>query len=857
MDTPEEIRKQNIKESNEALAEAINLTSRLADVMRNVVSETRNKGELDKGSLDLSRQAVKLTRDLASEYDSIESVQKDIVKNQKSQNDISKQIGAISQNLNSTEKKAIAAYKEKNKETQVSKDLLAKVLDNHKKGVKVSEDELAYYQRRVANAEEDLSVSGQQLSNQAEQVIFLEAQNEELNKNAAYLAEMERRQQNLNTASGKFTKVLETVSGVLDKLGLGGLSKALKIEEGIKGAKDFAYQLTDGGKKSLSAMGKLKVAIKGVGTAIKVATGPLAILGLLVTQFNKFKERAEEAAKAVQQVGQDTADLGRSLGLSVSKTQELASQAVALGGAMGMTTSQAKAAVGEIYGALDGAEKLTNKTLQTFIKLKKYAGMSADDIKNIYTFSKLSGESAAKVADEMATQAQESIKSLKLNVSMKGLMQDVGKVSNSVKLNFKGSGKELTAAVASAKKLGLEMSQVESIADSLLNIEDSLAAEMEAELLTGKELNLEKARAAALSGDQGKLMEALAEQGITELEYTNMNLIQREALAKAMGMTRDQMAGMLVAQKENNADNVDLIDLQQQGLAAMTNMATVAERLAVLDEQRVLANADAGEKMTKFQEAILRVQTALEPILNKLFIPILNTVTKIIESTANFIDYLTGANDKLTTMDKWVGGISTTILGIVAAYKTWNILVKAGNVLMGIKNGIQGAILIAQGKEEAAVARLMFKQTASLTKSVGMAIMKVISSLASIPVAGWALGLAAAGVVAGLAAKYMNDGVIKPTGGGGYGDRVLYGPEGAISFNNKDTIVAGTNLFKGDDVVSAPEGTVNMNKDDGALLAEMRRVSSLLSQLVNKEGIVMIDGQKVGQALVLGSYQTQ
>jgi hypothetical protein len=131
--------------------------------------------------------------------------------------------------------------------------------------------------------------------------------------------------------------------------------------------------------------------------------------------------------------------------------------------------------------------------------------------------------------------------------------------------------------------------------------------------------------------------------------------------------------------------------------------------------------------------------------------------------------------------------------------------------------------------------------------------MKVISSLASIPVVGWGLGLAAAGVVAGLAYKYMNDGVISPSQGkGGYGDRVLYGPEGAISFNNKDTIVAGTNLF-GDDVVSAPKGTVNMGSD--ALAQEMREIKTILSQILYKEGSVTLDGNKVGKALVMSGYR--
>jgi hypothetical protein len=176
----------------------------------------------------------------------------------------------------------------------------------------------------------------------------------------------------------------------------------------------------------------------------------------------------------------------------------------------------------------------------------------------------------------------------------------------------------------------------------------------------------------------------------------------------------------------------------------------------------------------------------------------------------------------------------------------------ATNVIKGIGLGIQGAILLAKGKEEAAVTRLLFKEQAGLVKSVGTAIMKVISSLASIPILGWGLGLAAAGAIGVMAAKYMNDGVVPPSsGGGGYGDRVMYGPEGAISFNNKDTIVAGTNLFGNESASSSASG------GGGAMVAELQRVSFLLQAILSKEGGVYIDGNKVGTTLALSNYKQQ
>ena len=52
-----------------------------------------------------------------------------------------------------------------------------------------------------------------------------------------------------------------------------------------------------------------------------------------------------------------------------------------------------------------------------------------------------------------------------------------------------------------------------------------------------------------------------------------------------------------------------------------------------------------------------------------------------------------------------------------------------------------------------------------------------------------------------------------PEGGSGYGKRMLIGPEGAIALNNKDTVIAGTNLFpKGDDIVSAGAGDIQLSR---------------------------------------------
>jgi hypothetical protein len=105
------------------------------------------------------------------------------------------------------------------------------------------------------------------------------------------------------------------------------------------------------------------------------------------------------------------------------------------------------------------------------------------------------------------------------------------------------------------------------------------------------------------------------------------------------------------------------------------------------------------------------------------------------------------------------------------------------------------------------------------------------------------LGLATVAIIGGLAMvigamssskSKVNDGFFPAAGGSGHGKRMLVGPEGAIQLNNKDSVIAGTDLFKkSDDMISGPKGAITVSNsnapssplpDSNALLiAEMKR----------------------------------
>jgi hypothetical protein len=868
MASKEEIQKKNIAESNDLLSEQIGLVTALSDVMKDVVSSNKQRGELDKISLDLTRQSSKAAQNVSSEYDSVKAVQKDIVKDQKLQEKIQKQILTLTGQLNKTEKDNLTAFKDKNK---IAKDLEAnasKLANDQKRGLDISQSALETAQLEAMYAADEAAMAGTKLSNQAEQVAHLETQ-QQLNAGiTGHLNEQLRRQINLEKAGGRTVKNTAALGKIFNKLGASGIGKV--FENASKSAADFAYEATNGGKTTIGMFAKIKIAAKGIGAALKVALGPLALITMAIGFMQKLKAQGEKGAAHMRAMSHDTMVMGRNLGVSSEKAKELAGQATAIGGAMGMTTSAAKQAAGAVYSALDGAEKVSNKTLKTFIQLNKYAGMSADSIKDIKSLSKVSGQEASKVANAMADTAKSSIVNLKLNTSMKSIMQAVGKVSNNVKLAMGGSAVGITKAVAQAKKLGLEMSQVEGIASSLLNIEDSMQKEMEAELLTGKELNLEKARAAALSGDQSKLMDELAKQGITQAEYSEMNVIQQEALAGALGMNRGQMADMLVKQKENVAENVNMVDLQKQGIDAMSSMASAQEKRAKSDEDQILALQGINGAVSRMEEAFRRIKLLLTPLVDLVFTPIFELIADTGEMLAGWLGSTSKLGDDGETIYKNTELVHKVVKGIAIAYVGILGTMKLINMAAAVKKGYDkiakndtlffaryrmmefkdwvalNAKKVAQwAAEKAAIIANNAVKAAGFLKDVGIAAMRAISSLASIPVVGIGLGIAAAATVAGLAAKYMNDGIQGPVKNG-Y-SRTMYGPEGAISFNDKDTIIAGTDLG----------GSGGGNSGGSNNSAELGRIANLLEQLLNKEGGVYIDGNKVGGTIALTNYQQQ
>ena len=332
------------------------------------------------------------------------------------------------------------------------------------------------------------------------------------------------------------------------------LNKALP--EMTKASQAFRDSLAEGNSKMKSLGAGAKVLSNGLGSA---ALG--AVLGKAVDEFVLLDER--------------TVAMQRNLGVSKAEAfkmnHEMAKASLA-SGKIYFNTERFAEAQEDINKTLGSNGAISADMAENFAALHHQMGLSTEEATQFSLASINMGKNAKDYTASITVQTKLLNGQKKLQIDNREILKGVAGTSTRVQLSFKASGQNLAQAVYQAKSLGMNMQQVEKTADSLLDFESSIGNELEAELLSGKEYNLEKARAAALTNDMVGLTSELAKQGITAAAYGKMNRLEQESTAKMLGMSADELGNSLtlqeqlktVAKESGYRDAQSLEDLQKQ-----------------------------------------------------------------------------------------------------------------------------------------------------------------------------------------------------------------------------------------------------------------------------------------------------
>ena len=296
------------------------------------------------------------------------------------------------------------------------------------------------------------------------------------------------------------------------------------------------------------------------------------------------------------------------------------------------------------------------------ILLTKKIGMSAEQASNFRGQSVLTGVS---VKDNLATielQTKEFNEMAGTSFSIHEVQQDVADVSMETLAAYKGQSKQLTVAVLQAKKLGMTLDQAADHTKHLLDFESSIHEEMEANVLTGKHINLNEARRLRLNGDSaGAMAETLKQVGSYE-EFVNQDVLSQEAVAKAAGMTVEELMKTYKQQKINAVMNKraykDLTAADKQKLISQKLLTKEGIEQATKEEERATISA----KMSKIGDNLLN-------IFDKVFEGPITAIVDGITAVIGFTDKLVKKMGELEKTNPLLGAIARigSMVGLVAA----------------------------------------------------------------------------------------------------------------------------------------------------------------------------------------------
>ena len=563
---------------------AIELRKRMDEVKasttefnRELINAQRHFAEMNNEFTDLADQLKNVVRDLSR----TNVTSKDINSSFRKISGLADKLKYDSQDISRLSKQDLISN---GKKLQIEIDRLAKsktFLDQKYKGKTLdAEEQKAIDSKNKSKLEE--------ISQYRELLGLFDKEGKFLDKNNNYLV----RAQDLNL------KRLKDEEEIIKKLGISG-----KIVDGIVGAlgklgisstffenlKEDMRDTAKTGSKWDVLMTGIRGTVSGIGQALKDPVTQLTILLKIANFF--FKAALNANAQAVE--------LGKQLGYGTQRADAFREKMVDIENSsknLNVNTASLTQAFGELVKATGFAYEFTADQLETQIKLTKQVGLQADEAAQVQRYAALSGKSSEETYRSFVRGLATARNQLKVGIDFRSTLAEAVKVSGQLAANLGYNPERIARAVVAMKALGTTLEDTKSQAESLLNFESSIENELKAELLTGQALNLERARALALQGDMAGVANELANQGMTAVKFSKMNVLAQNAYAQSLGTTSDKLAEQLRKREEAVKSGKSLQQISEEEAAQALERQNVQDKFnaAVEKLQSLFGNLMAG-----------------------------------------------------------------------------------------------------------------------------------------------------------------------------------------------------------------------------------------------------------------------
>jgi hypothetical protein len=469
------------------------------------------------------------------------------------------------------------------------------------------------------------------------------------------------KQVNSNKRAQDLSKHYQTVLNFVNKqnlsskIGLGLSTILLKIKRNI----------TDEDQERIDAIGKqlgMTISVKGATEKLKkelsdstnyIKASNLALAGA-ASIFAGLVGVAVKFGASIDKIGETFGSL--SVMGKDFQTDLLASsvEATKLGGGIEDVAAITNTLASNFGMSVDEAATLSSKVFDT----SKAIGLSGDEAANLFGTLMQTANLSADQAESLAEGAFQLAR--QKGVAPSAVLKDIAGSAEEIAAFTKDGGDNIADAAVQARQMGLSLSTTAKISEGLLDFESSIANEMEASIMIGKQLNFQKARQLALDGDIAGATKNIVDQVGSEAEFNALNVKQRQSLAKSVGVSVAEMAKLVSGSEK----------LTLSGAMASSSFGDL------LGEEGI---SRVSSLMNNFKALGATLVNELGPTVETL----IGNFTKFIEK-GNGLEIIKGVIHGIGGALTLVANNLPTIIGLMVAFKAASLGAAIANSIAGI-----------------------------------------------------------------------------------------------------------------------------------------------------------------------------
>jgi len=467
----------------------------------------------------------------------------------------------------------------------------------------------------------------------------------------------------------------------------------LRLEEIERQQQDLISQMPEGIQNSIGFA-------KQLGGAIKGGFGPLFLIGSILALAIKSFVDLEQSAKEFRET----------TGLTNSQMEGIRSQANQITGEfaeLGIESKDVFNTVAGLKAEFSDVAQFSDEVVAGLTVMSKNFGVSAENAAKVQGIFEQVGGLSSETATSLGLQVTQMANLA--GVAPAKVMEDIAQSAEIASTLFRGDTVALAKNAIEARRLGTNLQSVASTAEKLLDFESGIGDELVAATFVGGQFNLSRARALAF---EGKIVEAQKEvlaQVQRTGDFREKDYFTQQQLAKAAGMSVEEINKQLNAQEKLNSLSVEELKLAEDAISKGLDITNI--------NKEDLANQVQAYSLQQEQQAVLEKIsnqfTGIASTVGSVLVPVLDAVAlalypiQLIVEGINWVfggigQTISNMIGPLNSVGKVMKGIAGFAI-ITAAYKTFAAISNGlmatlfGGITAGIVGGAAAAAILTAG----------------------------------------------------------------------------------------------------------------------------------------------------------------